>query len=54
MAEKFGKLGLKALVVSCAFIVRVTEAPADHGSTNEDFRGCSHDDKPVFIEEINK
>ena len=54
MAEKFGKFGLKALFVSCAFIVRVAEAPADHESTNEDFRGCSRDDKPVFIEEINK
>ena len=54
MAGKFGKFGLKALFVSCAFIVRVAEAPADHESTNEDFRGCSRDDKPVFIEEINK
>ena len=54
MAWKFGKFGLKALFVSCTFIVRVTEAPADHESTNEDFRGCSRDDKPVFIEEINK
>ena len=26
MAEKFGKFGLKALFVSCAFIVRVAEA----------------------------
>ena len=50
----FGEFGLKALFVSCAFIVRVTEAPADHESTKEDFRGCSRDDKPVFIEEINK
>ena len=41
--------------VSCAFIVRVAEAPADHESTNEeDFRGCSRGDNPVFIEEINK
>ena len=54
MARKFGKFGLKALFVSCAFIERVAEAPADHESTNEDFRGCSRDDKPVFIEEINK
>ena len=54
MAGKFGKFGLKALFVSCAFIVRVAEAPADNESTNEDFRGCSRDDKPVFIEEINK
>ena len=45
-----GKFGLKALFVSCAFIVRVAEAPADHESTNEDFRGCSRDDKPVFID----
>ena len=30
MAGKFGKFGLKALFVSCAFIVRVAEAPADH------------------------
>ena len=45
---------LKALFVSCTFIVRVEEVPADHKSTNEDFRGCSRDDKPVFIEEINK
>ena len=54
MAGKFGKFGLKALFVSCAFIDRVTEAPADHESTNEDICGCSRDDKPVFIEEINK
>ena len=54
MAGKFGKFCLKALFVSCAFIVRVAEAPADHESANEDFRGCSCDDKPVFIEEIKK
>ena len=54
MAGKFEKFGLKALFVSCAFIVRVAEAPADHESKNEDFRRCSLDDKPVFIEEINK
>ena len=33
MAGKFGEFGLKALFGSCAFIVRVTEAPADHEST---------------------
>ena len=49
-----GKFGLKALFVSYAVIVHVTEAPADRESTNEDFRGCSRDDKLVFIEEINK
>ena len=50
-----GKFGLKALFVSSTFIVRVAEVPADHESANEeDFRGCSHGDKPVFIEEINK
>ena len=54
MVGKFGKFGLKALFVSCAFIARVAEAPADHESTKEDFRGRSLDDKPVFIEEINK
>ena len=54
MAGKFGKFGLKTLFVSCAFIDRVGETPADHESTNEDFRGYSRDDKPVFIEEINK
>ena len=54
MAGKFEKIGLKGLFVSCAFIVRVAEAPADHGSTNEDFRGCSCGDEPVFILEINK
>ena len=54
MAGKFGMFGLKALFVSCAFIAHVLEAPADHESTNEDFRGCSRDDKPLFIEEINK
>ena len=54
MAGKFGKLGLKALFVSFAFIVRVAKAPADHESTIEDFCGCSRDDKPVFIDEINK
>ena len=54
MAGKFGKFGLKALFVSCAFIVRVAGAPADHESTNEDLPGCSRDDKPVLIEEINK
>ena len=55
MVGKFGKFGLKALLVSCTFILRVAEAPADYESTNEeDFRGCSRGDKPVFIEEINK
>ena len=54
MAGKFGKFGLNALFVCGAFIVRVAEAPADHESTNEDFLGCSCDDKPVLIEEINK
>ena len=49
-----GKFGLKARFVSSAFIVRVAEAPADHESPNEDFRGCSRDDKRVFIEESNK
>ena len=53
MAGKFGKFGLRALFVSWAFIVRVAEA-LDHESTNENCRGCSRDDKPVFIEEINK
>ena len=54
-AGKFGKFGFKVLFVSCAFILRVAEAPADHESTNEqDFRGCCRGDKPVFIEEINK
>ena len=43
MEGKFGKLSLYA------FIVRVAEAPADHESTNEDFRGCNRDNKPVFI-----
>ena len=32
MAGKFGKFSLKALFVSCAFIVRVAEVPADHES----------------------
>ena len=54
MAGKFGEFSLKALFVSWAFIVHITEAPADHESMNEDLRGCSRDDKPVFIEEINK
>ena len=55
MARQFGKFGLKAFFVSCAFIDRVAEAPADYyESTNEDFRGCSRDDKPVFIEEISQ
>ena len=55
MAGKIGKFGLKVLFVSCAFIVLVAEAPADHESMNEqDFRGCSRGNKPVFIEEINK
>ena len=53
MAGKFGKFGLKALFVSSAFIVRVAEA-LDHEIKNEDFHGCSCDDKPVFIEDINK
>ena len=30
MAGKSEKFGLKALFVSCAFIVSVAEAPADH------------------------
>ena len=51
MARKFGKFGLKVLFVSCTFIVRAAEAPADHESTNKDFRGCSRDDNSVFIEE---
>ena len=46
MAGKFGRLGLKALFVSCPFIIRVAEA-LDHEITNEDFHGCSRDDKPV-------
>ena len=54
MAGKFGKFSLKALFVCGAFIVHVAEAPADHERTKEDFRGCSRDNKPVFIEEINK
>ena len=55
MTGKFGKSGLIALFLSCAFIGRVAEAPADHKSTNEeDFRGWSRGDKPVFIDEINK
>ena len=53
MAGKFGKFGLNALFVSCAFIVRVAEA-LNHRSTNEDFRGCSRNDKLVIIEVINK
>ena len=44
------KFALKVLFVSCAFTVRFAEAPADLESTNEqDFRGCSCDDKPVFV-----
>ena len=55
VAGKFGEFGLIALFVSCAFISRVAEAPADHESTNEEnFRGCSRGDKPVLIEEIKK
>ena len=54
MGGKFGKFGLKVLFVSCTFIVRVAKAQAGHESTTENFRGCSRDDKPVFIEEINK
>ena len=54
MAGNFGKFGLKALFESCTFIDLVAEAPADHESTNEHFPGCSRDDKPLFIEEINK
>ena len=53
MPGKFEKFGLKALCVSWAFIYRVAEA-LDHESTNEDFRGCSRGNKPVFIEEIDK
>ena len=53
MAGKFKKFGLKVLFVSHTFIVRVSEA-LDHECMNEEFRGCSRDDKPVFIEEINK
>ena len=30
MAGKFGKFGLKVLFISCALIVHVAEAPADH------------------------
>ena len=53
--RKFGKFGLKALFVCCAFIVRVAEAPTDHESTNEeDFHGCDRGENPVFIKEINK
>ena len=54
MAGKFGKFSLKALFVSCAFIERVTEAPADHESTSEDdFRGCSRDDKNQYINQCS-
>ena len=56
MAGKSGKFGLIAFFLSCAFIGRFAEAPADHESTKEeDFRGCSRGDKPVLlIDEINK
>ena len=54
MAGRFGKFGLKVLFVSCAFIVCVAEASADHESTNENSRGSGRDDKPVFRSEINK
>ena len=54
MVGKFVNFCLKALFVSHPFIVCVAEAPADNESTNEDFRACSRDDEPVFIEEINK
>ena len=47
MAGKFGESSLKALFVSYASIARAAEAPADHESTNEDFRGCSRDVKLV-------
>ena len=53
LAGKIGKFGLKALFVSFPFIARVAEA-LDHERTNEDFRGCRKDDKPVFNEKINK
>ena len=53
MAGKFGEFGLKALFVSCAFIVCVAEA-LDHESTNKDFRGCSRDDKPVLKKSTSK
>jgi len=50
MAKKFVKFGLIALIVSCALIVRVAEAATGHESTNEeDFRGGSRGDNPVFI-----
>ena len=47
MAGKFG-FGLKALFVSCAFIVRVAEA-LDHESKNEDFRGSFNKSFSVVI-----
>ena len=52
MAGKFVKFCLKALFMCRAFIARVAEAPADYESTNEDFRACSRDDKPVFIDKM--
>ena len=54
---KFGEFGLKALFVSYpALSLSVSQKrQADHESTNEeDFRGCSRGDKPVFIEGINR
>ena len=55
MTGKFGKFGLIAFFLSCAFIGCVAEAPVDHESTNEeDFRGWCRGDKPVVIDEINK
>ena len=50
----YGREVWKARLYPFAFIVRVAEAPADHESTNEDVYGCSRDNKPVFIEAINK
>ena len=57
MAGKFGKFGLKALFVSCAFVVRVAET-LDNESTNEkisvDVAVTINQRSLVFIEEINK
>lgn len=53
MVGKFGKCGLKVFFVFCVFICCVIEV-LDYESMNEDFCGCSCDNKLVFIEEINE
>lgn len=54
MAGKFVTFGFIILIVSCALIVRAAEAAVGDDTNDEDFRGRTRGDIPVFIKEIDK